>query len=253
MRMKRRSAVILALASAAALAVGGVAYGNHISNVSKENFKFSPSKVSKTTYKSGKIFVHTNTVYAHPGDKTQGGFPKTVTLLFDNDFKFNTGIPQCAGAFTAGTTQQQAYNACKTSFIGSGTASTAPSSNLPGCVLAFNGTKSGTNPTIVLFTRVYSAAPACGTGQTGGVTSVTIKGTLTNAGVSDFGKKLTVPNLDQLALSLDDFTTTVQKGSYVQGRCADGNKTWNMKTTFAYSGSGQPADTVNSTQKCTLP
>jgi hypothetical protein len=252
MRMKRRFAVILALASAAALAVGGIAQGI-TNNVSKENFKFSPSKVSKTTYKSGSIFVHTNTVYAHPGDKAQGGFPKTVTLLFDNDFKFNTGIPQCAGAFTANTTQAQAYNACKTSFVGKGTASTAPASNLPGCVLAFNGTKNGSNPTIVLFTRVYTSAPACGTSQGGGFTSVTIKGTLTNAGVADFGKKLTVPNLDQLALSLDDFTTTVQKGSYVQGRCADGNKTWNMKTTFAYSGSGQAADTVNSTQKCTLP
>jgi hypothetical protein len=250
----RRRYLIVSLAALAVLAVGAIANAA-TDNVSKENFKFSPSKVSKTTYKSGKIFVHTNTVYAHPGDKTQGGFPKTVTLLFDNDFKFNTtGVPQCAGTFTAGTTQAQAYNACKTSFIGSGTASTDPTSNLPGCVLAFNGTPSGGNPTIVLFTRVFSPGTAvCSKTNTQGVTSVTIKGTLTNAGVSDFGKKLTVPNLDSLALSLDDFTTTVQKGNYVQGRCADGNKTWNMKTTFAYSGTGQPADTVNSTQKCTLP
>ena len=61
----------------------------------RENFKFTPSKAPKTTYKNGKIFVHTHTNYTHPGDKAHGGFAKTVTLLFDNDFKFNTtAIPQ---------------------------------------------------------------------------------------------------------------------------------------------------------------
>ncbi len=88
--------------------------------------------------------------------------------------------------------------------------------------------------------------------NTGGFTSVTLKGTLTNAGVADFGKKLTVPGIDTLPLSLDDFTSTIQKGNYVQGRCFDANKTWNMRTTFVYSGSGEAADTVNSTQHCTV-
>jgi hypothetical protein len=258
MRIRKRY-VIPAVASVAVLALAGVAQAvtNNSSSLSlSPKTSFTPSKVSKTTYKSGTLFAHTHTDFAHPGDKAQGGFPKTVTLLFDNDFKFNTsGVPQCAGSFSSNTTLAQAYSACKSSLIGTGTASTAPNANLPGCVLAFNGKPSGGAPTIVLFTRVFPTSPAdCSSPSTnsGGFTSVTISGTLTNAGVADYGKKLTVANLDQLSLSLDDFTAKIHKGNYVQGRCFDSNKTWNYRGTFAYSGTGQATDTVNATQTCTV-
>ena len=261
MRIRRRYA-IPALTAAAVLAFAGLAWAN---NVSTQNFTFTPSKAPKTTYKNGKIFVHTHTTYTHPGDKAHGGFAKTVTLLFDNDFKFNTtAIPKCAGTFTSGTTLKQAYAACgpnggasKNALVGTGTASTAPGSNFPGCVAAFNGQPSGGNPTIVLFTRVTLAVNGTANcanpgNNTSGNTSLTLKGTLTNAGVADFGKKLTVPNIDTAPLPLDDFTTTIQRGNYVQGRCFDANKTWNMRTTFAYSGTGEAADTVNPIQHCTV-
>ena len=52
MRIRRRYA-IPALTAAAVLAFAGLAWAN---NVSTQNFKFTPSKVSKTTYKNGKIF-----------------------------------------------------------------------------------------------------------------------------------------------------------------------------------------------------
>ena len=40
--------------------------------------------------------MHTHTNYAHPGNKASGGFAKTVTLLFDNDFALTPGtIPKC--------------------------------------------------------------------------------------------------------------------------------------------------------------
>ena len=71
---------------------------------------------------------------------------------------------------------------------------------------------------------------------------MTLKGTLTNAGVADFGKKLTVPNVDTLPLALDDFQAKIQKSNYVQARCFDANKTWNYRGIFAYSGSGEPTD-----------
>jgi hypothetical protein len=261
MRIRRRYA-IPALTAAALMAFAGLAWAN---NVSSENFAFTPSKVPKTTFKNGKIFVHTHTTYTHPGDVGHGGKAKTVTLLFDNDFKFNTSaIPKCAGAFASSTTLKQAYAACgpnagasKNALVGTGTASTAPASNFPGCVAAFNGKPSGANPTIILFTRVTLAvnghANCANPGNnTTGNTSVTLKGTLTNAGVADFGKKLTVPNIDTAPLPLDDFTTTVQRGNYVQGKCADANKTWNMRTTFAYSGTGEAPDTVNPIQHCTV-
>ena len=61
-----------------------------------------------------------------------------------------------------------------------------------------------------------------------------------------------MPNIDTAPLPLDDFTTTIQRGNYVQGRCFDATKTWNMRTTFAYSGTGEAADTVNPIQKCTV-
>ena len=56
-----------------------------------------------------------------------------------------------------------------------------------------------------------------------------LKGTITNAGVADFGKKLTVPNIDQLPLPLDDFTAMTKRGSVISARCPDANKTLNMR------------------------
>ena len=260
MRIRRRYA-IPALTAAAMLAFAGLAWAN---NVSTENFKFTPSKAPKTTFVNGGIFVHTHTTYTHPGDKAHGGFAKTVTLLFDSDFKFTPGtLPKCAGTFASGTTLQQAYAACgpnagasKNALVGTGTASTAPASNFPGCVAAFNGQPSGGNPTIVLFTRVTLAVNGTANcanpgSNTSGNTSLTLKGTLTNAGVAGFGKKLTVPNIDTAPLPLDDFTTTVKRANYVSAKCSHTPKTWKMRTTFAYSGTGEAADTVNATQACT--
>jgi hypothetical protein len=267
MRIRKRY-VIPALASLASLAIGGVAQAatDNTSSLSlSPKTAFTPSKAPKTTFKNGKLFVHTHTNYAHPGDKAHGGFAKTVTIYFDNDFKFNTaGVPQCAGAFASSTTLKQAYAACgpnagtsKNALIGTGTASTAPASNFPGCVAVFNGKPSGGNPTIILFTRVTLAVNGTANcanpgGNTSGNTSVTLKGTLTNAGVTDFGKKLTVPNVDTAPLPLDDFTAGIQRGNYVQAKCADANKTWNYRGVFAYSGAGQATDTVNATQACTV-
>ncbi len=259
MRIRTRY-VMLAVASVAVFAVAGVAqaFANNTSSISlTPKTSFTPSKAPKTTYKSGALFAHTHTTFTTPGTLASGGFAKTVTLMFDNDLKFNTtSFPKCSGAFTSGTTQAQAIAACNSSKIGTGTSSTAPAANLPGCVLAFNGQPSGGNPTIVLFTRVFAtpAATNCTNpaSNTGGFTSVTLKGTLTNAGVADFGKKLTVPNVDTLPLALDDFQAKIQKSNYVQARCFDGNKTWNYRGIFAYSGSGEATDTVNATQKCTV-
>ena len=55
-----------------------------------------------------------------------------------------------------------------------------------------------------------------------GNVTVTLTGTIANSGVAGFGKKLTVPNIDQLALPLDDFYATIKRGSYFQAKCAAG-------------------------------
>jgi hypothetical protein len=272
MRIRRRY-VMLAFASVAALAAAGIASANHISNVSTlSGSKITPSKLPKNTFKPASLFVHTGTVYAHPNDATQGGKAATVTLYFDNDGKLTlTGIPKCTATFTSGTTIAQAWERCGpgadqagevNAYMSppgavSGRVSTAPPSNFNGCTLVFNGPTEGGNPTVVLFSRVTTlpnstancTSPAT---NSAGNTSVTLKGTITNAGIADFGKKLTVPNIDAAPLPLDDFTATVKRGSAISARCQDANKTLNIRGTFKYSGSGQPTDTVNSTQQCTV-
>ena len=270
MLIHRRHGARIALIGAAALLVAGAAtaLANNVSTLS--GTKITPSKLPKTTFKPVSLFVHTGTTYTHPGDKAHGGFAKTVTLLFDNDGKITPGsVPQCAGAFTSGTTLKQAWDTCgpgagstKNAYLSpttgvSGRASTAPPSNFNGCVLAFNGKPSNGNPTIVLFTRVTLAVNGTANcanpgSNTAGNTSLTLKGTITNAGVADFGKKLTVPNIDTAPLPLDDFTTTVKRGNYITARCHDTNKILNIRGTFAYSGTGEAPDTVNSTEACTV-
>lgn len=262
MRIRRRYA-ILAVASVAALAVGGVASANHISNTSSvAGSKITPSNLPKTTRVPITLFTHTHTNYAHPGNKTQGGFAKTVTVMYDDDGTINlTGVPRCAVTDVANKTIAQAYAACgpagKNAYMSpagtiSGRASTAPPSNFGGCTMVFNGP--GANQ-VLLYTRVTTVPnsnPSCTTSNNGGNVTVTLIGTISNAGVADFGKKLTVPNIDQLTLPLDDFTATVKRGSVFTARCNDANRILNIRGIFAYSGTGQPPDTVNSTQTCTV-
>jgi hypothetical protein len=271
MRIHRRHGARIVLIGAAALLVAGAAtaLANNVSTLS--GTKITPSKLPKTTFKPVSLFVHTGTTYTHPGDKAHGGFAKTVTLLFDNDGKITPGsVPQCAGAFTSGTTLKQAWNTCgpgagaaKNAYLSppsavSGRASTAPPSNFNGCVLAFRGKNTAQgNPTVVLFTRVTLAVNGTANcanpaNNTSGNTSLTLKGTITNAGVAGFGKKLTVPNIDTAPLPLDDFTTTVQRGNYLSARCSHPSHTLRIKGTFAYSGTGEAPDTTTVTQNCTV-
>jgi hypothetical protein len=263
--MRFRTHAILAVASVAVLAVGGFAYAGHVSNVSSlPVFKFSPRDAPKISRVNASLTVRTHTNYAHPGSKPRGGFAKKVTLLFDNDGKVNlSGIPRCTATFGSGTTLKTAWNRCgpgaganRNAYLSpggrvSGRASTAPPSNFNACTLVF---KRGASK-ILLYARVRlvpNGTANCRNpgNNTSGNTSVTLVGTLSNATVPDFGKKLTVPRIDQLALPLDDFSATVKRGSFIRVRCHDGNKKWNLRGRFAYSGSGQPADTVNKTQTC---
>ena len=88
MRSKRRVTVVLALAAAGALAVAGIAYATS----STVSFKFSPSKVSKTTRKAGQINVHTHTNYTN----VNSNWTDRAQLYFDNDFAVDTSAtPKC--------------------------------------------------------------------------------------------------------------------------------------------------------------
>jgi len=267
MRIRRRYVALLA-SGAALLAFAGVATGitDNVSSLSGSHL--SPSTLPKTTFRAVTLFSHTHTTYAHPGNKAQGGYAKTVTLLIDNDIKINlTGIPKCT-ANLGGLSPKQAYAKCGPNGTNakaylslpgkfSGTAHAYP--NIRACTMVFNGPTVGGNPTTVLYTRAYTLNPVnCATnpandGTTGPTrTTVILSGPITNAGVPDFGKKLTVPNIDKAPLPLDDFTAAVRRGSVFSARCNDANKILNLRGIFRYSGVGQPTDTVNHTQTCTV-
>jgi hypothetical protein len=79
-----------------------------------------------------------------------------------------------------------------------------------------------------------------------------LTGNLSNvSNTPDFKTKLTVPNIDQLPLPLDDFKAKIKRGNVFKARCQDTNKKLNLRGTFQYSGTGQATDTVNKTKACT--
>jgi len=251
MRIRRRRIAIFAVAAIGALAAAGTAFAI-TNNTSTTNCTFTPSSGGVTnSFKSGGLFVHTHTNFAHPGVKGQGGFVKRVQLFFDNDMKFNTGAAPTCNVSLANTTQAQAMQRCGPSLIGRGTAQATNTTNgtIKGCVLAFNGKKSGTNPTIILHSRFpMNSCPANPSTSTGGAVDAILTGTLKPANKAGFGKMLDVPNIDTQPLPLKDFTTTVKKGTYVQARCTA--SPLRVQAKFTYSGAGQAADTANATQPC---
>jgi hypothetical protein len=250
-------------------------------NQSCLNFQFLPKTgVPATTFKNGSLEVRVNTTYAHPGDKLNGGYAHKVELSFDSDFKVTPLAKTCSQGQVAGKKPSDALKACGDSgtnnawlstpgsTVFNGSASTVPAAggggNFNGCVLTFNGPKNAAgNPTITLYARVYLGAVfhGCGdphssteNGNTGG-TTVTLSGVLTNT-TAPYGKKLTVDNIDNLPLALDDFDAKVQRGSYISAKCSGhngtigGSKYWKMKGQWTYSGSAQPADTATATETC---
>jgi hypothetical protein len=267
MRWRRRY-LVLACACVAALVVGGAAFANHVSNVSNlPTWKVSPANLPNgTNFANAQLEVQTATVYAHPNDEPQGGKARTVTLLFDNDIRVRLqGIPSCTANFGSGTTIAAAWERCgpgadtapeRNAFLSpssgvSGTTSTAPPSNFGGCNLVFKRD----NDSILLFARVTlqpNAPPNCANpaNNSGGNTSVTLIGNLSTVNVPDFRTRFRVPNIDQLALPLDDFKSRVKRGGVFGARCRDSNNRLGLRVNWVYSGSGQAPDTVTKQSVC---
>jgi hypothetical protein len=213
---------------------------------------------------SASLGVRSRTLFTQPGNTAQGGETKTVTLQFDNDFALNpAAVPgNCSYAEVASATIPEAYAACgpggENAYLSppgtiSGRASTAPPSNYGACAMVFKGP---TLNQVILYLRATLAAsshPNCTSpaNSSPGDLTVTLPGTIANAGVAGYGKKLTISNIDALQVPLDDFYATIKRGTYFQARCPAGTSPWKLRGIFAYSGSGQAADTTNTTQGCT--
>jgi hypothetical protein len=263
MRMKRRLAVILALAAAATLALAGIALASASSTVT---LSFTPSVLPATTFKSGKLTVHTHTNYTNPGNSNPGGATKRAQLYFDDDIKVNpTATPLCT---PTGGDMANAMTQCSASKIGGGTAQASANGafTINGCVLAFNGTKNAAgNNTVVLFTRVNVTNPSTMTcadpaNNHQGNTTVILKGVLTNnttVGGADLvgGKQIDFNNITSVAaFPLTDFNVNIQKANFVQARCADaptaGARKLNLQTKFTYNDA--TTQIVNSNKTCTV-
>jgi hypothetical protein len=279
MRTKRRAA--LALATAAACGAGLIALTGSTSalsfctpaapnptagNQSCVNGAITPNTGLGSTFKNASLYTHVATRYLHPGNKAQGGFAKSVSVLYDSDGRITPGtIPKCTTAQLAGKNISQAWNTCgpgagaaHNAYLSpatavSGRASTAPPSNFNGCTLVFRGPTVGANTTVILYTRitlVVNGTANCNNpaGNTAGNSTVLLTGTIAPAGVAGFGKKLAIPGVDALPLPLDDFTALLKRGTYFKAKCSA--SPWRVRGTFAYSGTGQAADTSNPTQTC---
>jgi len=269
--LKRRSAIVLALATAGALAVAGVALAAGNSTVS---FKFTPSNVPTNSFQAGQINVHTHTNY------TGATQTDRARLFFDDDFRVNrAATPKCRVAdITGDLTMKAAMNRCGSSLIGKGRAQATTGANtVNACVLVFNG--KGAQGEILLFTRAQASPPFTINCQmprnnTNGNASLLLKGDLKHpanvpgANDADFkdpnkcsgpqrkGCLLDFKNITSASpFPLTDFNVTVGKprvpnaGNFISARCHDGNHRWNLRTKFDYVNPSS-SQTVNASQVC---
>ena len=227
--IERRSAAVLALAIAGALAATGVALAAGSSTAS---FTFSPTVVTKIAYKPGKIAFHTHTNYTNPGNSNPGGATKRLQLNLDNDFNFSPGAaPTCTTSLSGkDMAQAMAPAACGNAMIGSGFASAidtalAGSPTIHGCVLVFNRPANRA----LLFLRMKATNPSSITctnpsSNHQGTTTVLLPGVLVTSPLGgDYGKQLDVNNIIRDAshpnaspFPLADLNVSIQRGSYVE-------------------------------------
>jgi hypothetical protein len=255
MRIRRRYAVIFALAAAGALAVTGIALAATTSTFS---FKFSPSTAPKTTFKAGGLFTDLETHYTNPGNNVPGGAVERTQIFLDKNFKVNpNAAAKCASSKLSGKTMKQAMAACSSALVGTGTATATANGlfEIHGCVLLFNGPLKNNHPTLNVFTRVQASNPSNITctnpaNNSQGNATILLTGELKPA-TSPYGKVLDVNHITQAAsFPLEVFKTTIKKGNYISARCAAADHLWRMKTTWTYN-NGKSA-TVSKTQPCTV-
>jgi hypothetical protein len=246
MRIKRRTAVVLAIAAAGALATTGFALANVAANgnVSAVKFNFSPTKLPKKKFHKAALTLGTKTVFNN-APPLPGGDTSRVQLFIDDDIKLNgNAAPQCNPAFSSQTTMAQAMSQCGNAKIGTGTTHSANTAgNIPGCVLVFNGT----NKRVILYSRLFTSGFNCSNPSTnnGGAITITLFGKLKPAS-GDFGTLLDVPNIDALTPApLGDFTAKIKKDGYIKGRCHDGNHKLNVKGVHTYNDGVKSTDNVS--------
>jgi hypothetical protein len=253
MRIRRRYAVVLALAAVGALAVSGIALGAASSDFS---FSVKPNKVPKKKYKPVKLNTTLNTTYTNPGNGNPGGAVERTQIYLDKNFKINPkAAKKCNASSLSGQTMAGAMANCGKALVGKGQATAVNPGNkqtVYACVLLFNGTPQGGKPTLQVFTRVdvTGAKIDCSDpkSNTNGQVVVLLTGVLKDAS-GKYGKVLDVDHItDAAAFPLMLYKTSIKHKNYMTARCKAKNKKWNMQTTWTYNDGSK--STVKDSQKC---
>jgi hypothetical protein len=272
---------VLALATAGALAVTGIALAAGSSRV--QTFSFEPSN-PHGVFTPGHLAFVTRTDYTLATDTMT-----RIQLLLDDDFQFSpNSVPKCNPADISGDmTMQEALQQCgpaagaaKNAWLWAATATYSNGKatfdlglEFPtACVLVFNG--SGSTSEVLLFIRMkvdQAAGPInCDdpTTNTDGDSNFLVQGDLkANPAIgADYtdpdncsapdprrGCQIDLNNVSNGPIRLVHLNFRLNRGSYLRARCVDppaGNRQWNLRATFTY---GNPAgtQTVNKSQTCT--
>jgi hypothetical protein len=252
MRIRMRSAVVIALVAGGALVVAGIA----MATTSTFTFNFSPDKVPKKSYKGGALTTNLVTSYTKPGNSVPGGAVDRTQIYLDKNWKINPGAAkQCSASKLANQTMAGAMKACKNAKVGTGVATATANGafTIRGCVLLFNGKPKNKQPTLQVFTRVQASNPSvmnCSNpaSNTQGNATILLNGVLKKAS-SPYSTVLDVNHITQSAtFPLEIFKTTIKKGNYISARCKAANKTWNAKVVWTYNNGAKR--TVKRTQPC---
>jgi hypothetical protein len=231
--MRKRNLMIGAVVGVAgSLAIAGVV----TAAVDSQTYSSVAAKTKQDKKVRGPVggFVtNVDTVYSGPPG-AQFTPPATQTVLnFDRDYKFQPGkLAQCNLASLAGKDAAGARAACPRSIVGQGSAiiRTLAGGTLNAIVSAFNGARTGGNPTIYLHTDVQ-----------GSTTKPILTGTLT-------GNTLTVQVPVTPGTAITHFDTTInqvvsqrkknkktgktQKTFFISAKCSDKQWDHNETTTF---------------------
>lgn len=268
MRIRRRSAVIVTLAAAGALASAGVALANSSTipdfKVCKANSNCAVNTGPILT--SSSLRVHTQTTYDTAGNKTD-----RLRLYFDKNIRFDpNAVPKCnVAAISGNITMKTAMQACGTKLVGKGTAEFdgATPGQFHACVLAFNRNPAG----LMLFFRVELSAPMANCANpatnTSGNTAVLLKsGFGANPGATipggplpaayyAGGQSLDFNNITAaIPLGMSDLNVRIRKGNYLKAKCTARvglgapNKKWVMRALFNYTAGLPLAEAVDARQ-----
>jgi len=245
--MRNRNLMVVAAVSlVGVLAAAGIS----AAAVSTETYTAVAAKTKQDKKVRGPLGAFTvNVDRTYTGSGVAGVTPPPAqnVLVFDRDFRFDPGkLPQCNLASLTGKDAAGARAACPKSLVGQGSANvkTASGGNLPAVVSAFNGVKSGGNPTIYLHVDIQ-----------GSTTKPILTGTLS-------GNTLTVQVPLVAGTALTHFDTTINqlvtkkkrnkktgkivKTFYISAKCSRGS--WGTSNTTTFQDGSTKSEAFS--QKC---